>query len=127
MEVVITLRWYSVIDFTSIVGVNHVESSVGEPIDYNSKGTCTCTCAFQRLPYCLCLQVPIFELCFNLLTVTFPLVVRYNEEKEKKAEQEKKQRQLEAIELARKLEEEEKKKNGAVLLHSLTYFNNAPS
>ncbi|CAH3166779.1 unnamed protein product [Porites lobata] len=38
-------------------------------------------------------------------------VVRYNEEKEKKAEQEKKQRQLEAIELARKLEEEEKKKN----------------
>lgn len=40
-------------------------------------------------------------------------VVRYNEEKEKKAEQEKKQRQLEAIELARKLEEEEKKKNAS--------------
>lgn len=74
-----------------------------------------------------CLQVPLFELCVNLLTVTFSSVVRYNEEKEKKAEQEKKQRQLEAIELARKLEEEEKKKNGAVLLHSLTYFNNAPS
>ena len=101
--------------------------SVGELIDYNSEGTCTCTCAFQRPLYCPCLQVPLFELCVNLLTVTFSSVVRYNEEKEKKAEQEKKQRQLEAIELARKLEEEEKKKNGAVLLHSLTYFNNAPS
>ena len=101
--------------------------SVGELIDYNSEGTCTCTCTFQRPLYCPCLQVPLFVLCVNLLTVTFSSVVRYNEEKEKKAEQEKKQRQLEAIELARKLEEEEKKKNGAVLLHSLTYFNNAPS
>ena len=26
LEVVVTLRWYSVIDFTSTVGVNHVES-----------------------------------------------------------------------------------------------------
>ncbi|XP_068741113.1 intermembrane lipid transfer protein VPS13A-like [Montipora capricornis] len=36
-------------------------------------------------------------------------VVTYNEEKEEKAKQEKKQRQLEAVELARKLEEEKKK------------------
>ena len=38
-------------------------------------------------------------------------VVTYNEEKEEKAREEKKQRQLEAVELARKLEEE-KKSNG---------------
>ena len=38
-------------------------------------------------------------------------VVTYNEEKEEKAREEKKQRQLEAVELARKLEEE-KKRNG---------------
>lgn len=38
-------------------------------------------------------------------------VVSYNEEKEEKAREEKKQRQLEAVELARKLEEE-KKRNG---------------
>ena len=38
-------------------------------------------------------------------------VITYNEEKEEKAREEKKQRQLEAVELARKLEEE-KKSNG---------------
>ena len=47
------------------------------------------------------------------------LVVKYNEEKEEQAKQEKKQRQLEAVELARKLEEE-KKKNGTAV-HTLTY------
>lgn len=41
--------------------------------------------------------------------------MKYNEEKEEKAKQEKKQRQLEALELARKLEEE-KKKNGTYFL-----------
>ena len=41
-------------------------------------------------------------------------VVKYNAEKEEKAKQEKKQRQLDAVELARQLEEE-KKKNGKFL------------
>ena len=35
--------------------------------------------------------------------------VKYNAEKEEKAKQEKKQRQLDAVELARQLEEEKKK------------------
>lgn len=53
-------------------------------------------------------------------------VVKYNVEKEEKAKQEKKQRQLEAVELARQLEEE-KKKNGRLLLcnyimHALLYL-----
>ena len=45
----------------------------------------------------------------------FLSVVTYNEEKEEKAREEKKQRQLEAVELARKLEEE-KKNNGIHVL-----------
>ena len=51
------------------------------------------------------------------------LVVKYNEKKEEKAKQEKKQRQLEAVELARKLEEEKKKNGTAVYtcLHIILY------
>lgn len=45
-------------------------------------------------------------------------VVTYNEEKEEKAREEKKQRQLEAVELARKLEEE-KKSNGIYIFRLL--------
>lgn len=41
--------------------------------------------------------------------------VHYNAEKEEKAKQEKKQRQLDAVELARQLEEE-KKKSGMALI-----------
>lgn len=40
--------------------------------------------------------------------------IKYNAQKEEKAEQEKKKRQLEAIELARKLEEEKKKAGKAM-------------
>ena len=50
-----------------------------------------------------------------LVFVSSLSVVKYNVEKEEKAKQEKKQRQLEAVELARQLEEE-KKKNGRFLL-----------
>lgn len=42
--------------------------------------------------------------------------VKYNVEKEEKAKQEKKQRQLDAVELARQLEEE-KKKHGMFLCY----------
>lgn len=41
-----------------------------------------------------------------------PADVKYNAEKEEKAKQERKQRQLEAVELARQIEEEKKKQNG---------------
>ena len=41
-----------------------------------------------------------------------PADIKYNAEKEEKANQERKQRQLEAVELARQIEEEKKKQNG---------------
>ena len=41
-----------------------------------------------------------------------PADVKYNAEKEEKANEERKQRQLEAVELARQIEEEKKKQNG---------------
>ena len=41
-----------------------------------------------------------------------PADIKYNAEKEEKAKQERKQRQLEAVELAQQIEEEKKKQNG---------------
>ena len=41
-----------------------------------------------------------------------PADIKYNAEKEEKAKQERKQRQLEAVELARQIEEEKKNQNG---------------
>lgn len=60
------------------------------------------------------LSIKIPWLLYNVETL-FLSVVTYNEEKEEKAREEKKQRQLEAVELARKLEEE-KKNNGIYIL-----------
>jgi len=48
--------------------------------------------------------------------------VKYNAEKEEKAKQEKKQRQLDAVELARQLEEEKKKHGMFFLCNSVTLF-----
>ena len=60
-----------------------------------------------------CERIIIVITVKSYVFVTFS-VVKYNEEKEEQAKQERKQRQLEAVELARQLEEE-KKKNGMIL------------